>query len=184
MQKAADFFERLGVAYRVVGSLASMVYSEPRFTNDIDILADLQPEQAAPLVAEFPAPDFYVSLPAVREAIRDRTQFNIIHLPSGLNIDVILPRDTEFGRLDITRGQRLQSEGLYNAWFGAPENIILMKLRYYQESGGEKHLRDVASIVLIQADALDHDYLAHWATRLGVAAEWQLIRDRLPQSPR
>ena len=42
MQKASDFFERLGILYRIVGSMASMAYSEPRFTNDIDILVDLK----------------------------------------------------------------------------------------------------------------------------------------------
>lgn len=41
MQRMADFFEREEILYRVVGSLASMAYGEPRFTNDIDIAAEL-----------------------------------------------------------------------------------------------------------------------------------------------
>jgi hypothetical protein len=40
MQIFADFFEEHQINYRVVGSIASIVYGEPRFTNDIDIVVD------------------------------------------------------------------------------------------------------------------------------------------------
>jgi hypothetical protein len=182
MQKAALFFERLGVPYRIVGSMASMAYGEARFTNDIDILVDLREEQVQAIELEFRAPDFYVSIPAAREAILRRHQFNIIHLPSGLKIDLIQRKDTEFGRLDIEHGQRIKSEGYYDAWFGSPENVILMKLRYFQESNSEKHLRDIASILLVQGTAIDRSYIAEWADKLGVAAVWQLILERLDES--
>lgn len=181
MQRAADVFERLEAPYRIVGSMASMAYGEVRFTNDIDILVDLRKEQAEVLCGEFPAPDFYVSLPAVQDAIRDRRQFNIIHIPSGLKLDIILAKDTEFGKLDLLRGQRLFSEGLYNAWFGAPENIILMKLRYYQKGGGEKHLRDISGMLLIQGPAIDCAYIDQWSQHLGVHAEWISLRDQLSE---
>jgi hypothetical protein len=179
MQKAAEFFERLNVPYRIVGSMASMAYSEARFTNDIDILADLREEHIESIEQEFPAPDYYVSPSAAREAIRGRRQFNIIHVPSGLKIDVIQTKDSEFGRLDLAHGQRLKSEGFYEAWFGSPENVILMKLRYFHEAGSEKHLRDIASIVLVQGAAIDRIYLSEWADKLGVLAEWELICQRI-----
>ena len=38
MQRMADFLERESVPYRVIGSIASIAYGEPRFTNDVDIL--------------------------------------------------------------------------------------------------------------------------------------------------
>src|SRR5262249_9674361 len=79
----------------IVGSMASMAYGEPRFTNDIDILADLAEEHVSVLEAEFPAPDFYLSLMVAREAIRTRRQFNIIHVPSGLKLDIIQRKDKE-----------------------------------------------------------------------------------------
>lgn len=181
MQKAADFFEREGVPYRIVGSMASMAYGEARFTNDIDILVDLREDQAEAIAREFPAPDYYVSIPAVRDAIHRRHQFNVIHLPSGLKIDVIQRKDTEFSLADITHGQRLISDGCYDAWFGSPENVLLMKLRYYQEGGSEKHLRDIASLLLVQDTAIDRGYIAEWVQKLGVAAEWQMICDRLQE---
>lgn len=177
MQKAADFFEREGVPYRVVGSMASIAYGEFRLTNDVDILVDLNPDLAEAISAEFPAPDFYVSIPAIREAVRRRRQFNIIHSISGLKLDIIQRKETQFSQLDITNGRRLISPGLYDAWFGTPENVILMKLRYYQEGGSEKHLRDIASMLSIQGPKIDREYIADWAGKLGVTAEWQIVLD-------
>lgn len=181
MQKVVDFFEREGVPYRVVGSMASIAYGEPRFTNDVDMLVELSEDQAERIGQEFPHPEYYVSVPAIREAIRQRHQFDILHPPSGLKVDVILCKDTEFGRADLTLGQRLKSEGFYDAWFASPENVILMKLRYFQEGGSEKHLRDIASVLLVQAEAIDRTYLDEWANKLGVATEWQLVSERLQE---
>ena len=179
MQKAADFFERLSVPYRIVRSMASMAYGEARFTNGIDILADLREDQVEALAQEFPPPDYYVSPTAAREAIRDRRQFNIIHVPSGLKLDIVQRKDSEFGALDITHGRRSKSEGLYDAWFGSPENVILMKLRYFRDAGGEKHLRDIASMLLIQVDAIDRDHIAKWADELGVLAQWEFVNEEV-----
>ena len=123
MQIVAAFFETHGVNYRVVGSLASMSYGEPRFTNDVDMMADLPMTIVASVCAAFPAPDYYVSEQAVREAVRRRSQFNIIHPASGLKVDVFVAPDTEFARSGLTRGKRLTSEGEFSAWVGSPEDV-------------------------------------------------------------
>lgn len=184
MQKAAIFFERLGILYRIVGSMASMAYSEPRFTNDIDILVDLREEHLEEIIQEFPAPDFYLSENAIREAIQNRHQFNIIHFPSGLKLDIIQRKNTEFGELDITLGQRLTSVGHYDAWFASPENLILVKLQYFQEGGSEKHLRDVASLLLVQGENIDRGYIMEWSKKIGVGEEWKLILNRIGENNR
>jgi hypothetical protein len=52
-------FENSGVNYLVVGGYAVMVYSEPRFTKDLDIWVDPTPENAKKVLAalaEFGAP--------------------------------------------------------------------------------------------------------------------------------
>ncbi|MCU0285685.1 MAG: hypothetical protein MUF15_04730 [Acidobacteria bacterium] len=35
----SNVFEKLKIPYFVTGSIASMTYGEPRFTNDIDMVA-------------------------------------------------------------------------------------------------------------------------------------------------
>ena len=117
MQIAADFFESEGIHYRVVGSMASMAYGEPRFTNDVDIVAELTLDKVPALCKAFAAPDFYVSEQTVRDAVQRRFQFNIIHPASGLKVDVIVPAITEFTQSEKTRIKRITSEGEYSVWF-------------------------------------------------------------------
>jgi hypothetical protein len=176
MQKVASFCERESVPYRIVGSMASMAYGEPRFTNDVDVLVDLPLEKVETLCQEFPAPDFFVAPHAVRQAISTRHQFNILHIPAGLKVDMILSANCEFDRLNLNSGQRLRSEGAYDALFASPENVILMKLVYYQEGSSEKHLRDISSMLAIQGEKIDHTYLDKWASELGVTEELQSVR--------
>ncbi|HWL94534.1 MAG TPA: hypothetical protein VNT79_13500, partial [Phycisphaerae bacterium] len=46
--------ERLQIRYIVTGSVASTAYGEPRFTYDIDVVADLQSSQVKSFSAAFP----------------------------------------------------------------------------------------------------------------------------------
>ena len=46
-------FESLGIPYLLTGSIASMAYGEPRFTNDIDIVADIKMEHIKGLKTAF-----------------------------------------------------------------------------------------------------------------------------------
>jgi hypothetical protein len=181
LQVAAHFFESHGIAYRIVGSMASIAYGENRFTNDIDIVADLQPQQIDDLCQHFQPPDYYVARQAVAEAIARGHQFNIIHIPAGLKIDVMLPKRTEYARLEQQRAIRLADPDGLSAVFATPEDVILNKLIFFQLGGSDKHLRDIAGILHVKADAVDRDYITAWASKLGVDAEWMLVQNRIAQ---
>lgn len=71
--------ERTGVAYMIVGSLASTRYGAPRLTQDADVVVDLDLDQARALVGALEQ-GFYVSETAAREAVRRRGMFNAVHL--------------------------------------------------------------------------------------------------------
>lgn len=173
MQRVAAFLESHGIRYRVVGSLASMAYGEPRFTNDIDILADVREEHCKAFLDAFPPPEHYLSDAAMRSAVRQFGQFNVIHIPSGIKVDVIVLKQDEYSRSEIERGRRLVSPGEFDVWFAAPEDVILNKLRYYRDGGSDKHVRDITSMLMVQGGAVDRAYIASWAARLGVLSEWQ-----------
>lgn len=57
--------------------------------------------------------------------------------------------------------------------------MILKKLLFFREGGSEKHLRDIVGILKVQADQIEHDYLAEWVARLGVIDEWLLVQARI-----
>lgn len=184
MQRVADFCETQAIPYRVVGSMASIAYGEPRLTIDIDIVAEFKLQDLAALAAAFPFPEYYLSEDAAREAILQRRQFNIIHPSSGLKVDLFVPPATEYARTEAQRIRRITNPGKYSAWFGSPEDILLNKLIYYQLSDGvsEKHLRDIAGMMKLLREKLDRDYVAEWAEKLGVTAEWELVCDRVDEA--
>lgn len=63
-------------------------------------------------------------------------------------------------------------------WFASPEDVILKKMAYFQEGGSEKHIRDITGVLRIQGAALDRDYIARWAIKLGLADIWRQILER------
>src|SRR5258708_39379133 len=87
----------------LVGSFASMFYGEPRLTKDIDIVVELRFDQVASLCGGFPAPEFFVSLPAAHQAVAQGSQFSVIHPTSGEKIDFMVARNDGWGRSQIER---------------------------------------------------------------------------------
>ncbi len=167
--------DELGISYLVTGSMATIAYGEPRFTNDIDVVVSLRPEEITRFCDAFPMPDFYVSEDAVKEAVRDRRQFNVIHPASGLKVDVIIPKDEDFERSRQQRGVRLPIGEGVEVTFASPEDVIIRKMQYFRDGGSEKHLRDIASVLKIQLDRIDRQYISAWADRLAVRDVWDLI---------
>ena len=47
-------FNKLGVRYMVTGATASIIYGEPRLTNDIDLVMDLLPAEVELFSNSFP----------------------------------------------------------------------------------------------------------------------------------
>lgn len=175
-----ETLETLGINYMLGGSQASIYYGEPRFTQDVDVIADIQATHLPPLVQRFPLPDFYLSAEAMAEAIRRRSQFNIIHPASGLKIDVILPKDTPYDRTQFARRQRLPLLPGMDAYFARPEDVILYKLLYYREGGSDKHLRDIAGMLAISREEIDGVYISEWAGKLGIEEIWQAVKNTRP----
>lgn len=178
LRYVVDALDVLGIVYMIGGSQASIYYGEPRFTHDIDIVAELDAAHLPGLLACFPVSEFYVSEDAAREAVETRGQFNIIHPASGLKIDVFVNKDTAYDRLRLERRQRLPLVPGREAYFARPEDIILYKLMYYAEGGSDLHLRDIAGILRVSGPELDLPYVGEWAARLGLGANWDAVAKR------
>jgi len=174
-----EVLESQKLTYMVVGSFASSTYGEPRLTHDIDIVVSLRADAVDRFCVAFPAPEFYVSASAAREAVQMRGQFNVIHPASGNKIDFMIAKDDAWGRSQLSRRCALPILADRETFVAAPEDVILSKLQYYQEGGSEKHLRDIASMLRISGDEIDKSYIDHWAAQLGLAKEWQAVLDRV-----
>jgi hypothetical protein len=176
----ADVCQRLSIRYVTVGSLATIAYGEPRFTNDIDIVLDLKAEQLDEFCGAFPPPEYYLSRPAALSAIRDRRQFNIIHTTSALKVDCILPA-TPFDAAQFSRAVRKRVRADFEADFAAPEDVILKKMEYYRLGGSDKHLRDIAGVLKISGNIVDRSYIQSHALTWGLVDIWHAIESRIDE---
>ncbi|CAN5832474.1 hypothetical protein BH24ACT3_BH24ACT3_16480 [soil metagenome] len=158
--------DRAGIPHMVAGSVASTYYSEPRTTQDIDIVIDPDQSSLRRFVAGLDHDRYYMG--DAEGAFAQRSQFNVIDITSGWKIDLMLCRDRPFSRTELERRQRVDIEGL-QVHVASPEDTILAKLEWGATSGSERQRRDVSAIVRSMREELDLGYLRRWAGELGVA---------------
>ncbi|MHC4847144.1 MAG: hypothetical protein ACYTEG_01680 [Planctomycetota bacterium] len=167
-----DAFEKLQVAYLVGGSVASSAHGMGRATMDVDLVADLRDEHVDRLVATL-AGSYYVDAEMIREALRDRSSFNLIHNDSMFKVDVFIPKGRPYDREALARRSldRLdESPDSREVFLASPEDVILAKLEWYDRGDrtSERQWGDILGILRVQADALDTAYLRRWADELGL----------------
>ncbi len=175
----AKRMEEIGAKYFVTGSMAAMLYSEQRTTHDVDVAVDLRFGEVPELVQYFREPEYYLDIVAIRRAMEHNMEFNIIHVPSALKIDVMVPDGSEFNKSRFSRARKIVLETGQSVVFAAPEDVILKKLQYYREGQSDKHLRDIGSMLKISGDVMDFEYLERWARELKVEDLWVKCKGRV-----
>lgn len=157
--------ETAGVPYMLTGSMAMSVYAAPRMTRDIDLVVDLDEVGAEKFAALF-AQDCYVEVETVREAIRRRDMFNIIHSEWVTKADFVIRKDTPYRVEEFGRREPVEMAGTI-VYVATVEDLILSKLFWARESESELQLRDVREL-LHGTSGLDQAYLAEKAEELGL----------------
>lgn len=177
LAKVVGALESLQIEYMVTGSLASSLQGEPRATHDIDLVVDVQLAKAKRLVREFPGPDYYVSESAVQEAVRHKKMFNLLDTCEGDKIDFWLLTPEPFDQTRFARRIADEIMGM-RVHVSTPEDTILAKLRWAQDSGGsEKQFGDALSIYEVQFQQLDLAYLERWSKELEIESLWKQLQD-------
>jgi hypothetical protein len=165
-------FSRLGIPYALGGSTASSLYGIPRYTRDADLTAEPFPGREAEFAQAFDA-DYYLSVPAIADAIRRRSSFNIINSVTGFKVDVYIRSDDPF---EVSAMQRRVASEFSDAsgqplYVQSAEDVILFKCRWYRlaDEALDQQWQDILGIFRTRADELDDVYLDRWAGHLGVA---------------
>ena len=171
---------RLGVPYMVSGSVAVIIYGEPRLTHDVDLVAELGREHIAQLSEAFPRTEFYCpprEVIAVEAARDQRGHFNIIHHETGFKADVYLSGRDPLHAWGLARARRLDVEGDLLV-VAPPEYVILRKLEYFREGGSERHVRDIRSMLDTSPELVEQAELERLIDMRGLREVWQRVQDR------
>jgi hypothetical protein len=166
--------DRAAVSYMVTGSVASLLYGEPRLTHDVDLVVELDARGAAEFARIFSAEQFYCPPEEVirAEALREsRGHFNLIHHATGFKADIYPVGRDPLHRWAMSRRRVFQIEHT-QVWVAPPEYVIVRKLQYYQEGRNPKHLRDIQRMLDISPDAIDRAELSAKVADLGLQGAW------------
>jgi len=163
LKEVCSKLEDADIEYMITGSIALAFYSTPRMTRDIDIIIKVSQDDIQKIISLFKA-DFYISETAVKEALANSSMFNIIHNETVMKIDFIVRKNSEYRIKEFSRRQKIAiGDNLISVV--TPEDLVLSKLAWAQQSKSEMQLRDVRNI-FANGKNIDYDYIKEWNQKL------------------
>src|SRR3989338_1051496 len=157
--QVAKILNTLHIPYLVSGGLAVLVWGRPRFTADIDIVVELKQTDIPKLeqALNHLSPQGYIDRDMMNDALKRQGEFNFIDITTGIKVDFWILTDSLFDRTRLQRRQVKSISG-EEVYFTSPEDLILIKLKWYQDSDSQRQLEDIESIFKI-TKKIDKQYL-------------------------
>jgi hypothetical protein len=179
VQEVVGVLTSMNIAYALGGSWASSMMGRMRFTFDADMAVEPFPGREVEFCARFGS-SYYLSLPAVQDAVRRRSTFNVLFAPLSFKVDCFVRKDRPFEISAMARRQprSLPQDPAQSIMCVTPEDLILFKLEWYRlgNETSEHQWKDVRGVFETQGGSLDQAYLDRWAADLGVSDLLQRVR--------
>lgn len=170
--------DKLKLHYIATGSVASMIYGLPRFTNDLDIVLDLPSSKIKQFINTFSMSEFYCppeEVLLVESKRTNRGHFNLIHHKTGFKADIYIRSKYELHEWAFRNRRQIILESGKNIWVAPPEYVIIRKLEFYREGRSEKHIFDIQGMLEISGDNIDFTLLLQWIKKSKLETEWNLV---------
>jgi len=169
LKSVSSFLDKHDISYMITGAWSVIYYGRPRASHDIDFVVEFRGKEIDKVLKSFEElpKDYLVSIDDIKEAINQKSQFNILYLPTALKLDFWLLTDDLFDKSRFSRKKKVEILG-QKMWIASMEDTILQKLRWYKEAKIEKHLVDAAFVYQVQERNLDKKYLQDWTNKLDV----------------
>jgi len=175
LARLVALLEASEIPHMVTGSFASTFHGVARATQDLDVVVDPTGATLDTFLASLDPDVYYVDPDTARDALRRRSQFNVIDMTTGWKGDLIIRKARPFSIEELARRQPVELMGT-QTYVATAEDSIVAKLEWAKQSDSTRQLRDVAGIVAMRANTLDTDYVERWVTALGLEAEWARVR--------
>ncbi len=98
------------------------------------------------------AEEFYIDEVMIKEAIANKSSFNVIHLESMQKIDIFVLSDRPLAQVEMQRRQQLlvTENPEKFAWLLSSEDIVLQKLNYRVDNEiSDTQWRDVLGVLKV-----------------------------------
>lgn len=172
-------FRQAEIEYFITGSVAAIVYGEPRFTNDIDVVVNIRSADIVRLERVFP-PDLYHLPPSdiIQTEINrpHRGHFSIIHKETMFMCDVYTAGDDPSHKWAFANTRTIDFLNT-SIIIAPPEYVIIRKLEFYQEGGSTQHLSDIPSILTHSADQIDCSFLKSQILSRNLSIPWLRVNN-------
>ena len=154
-------FSALNIEYLVTGSIASIIYGEPRLTHDIDLVILTHDINYANFSLQFPLDDFYCP-PKDVFADQNQKSFNLIHHETGFKADVYIIQENSFNKWAFTNKNNINI-GDEVISIAPIEYVIHNKVKFYAEGRSPKHISDIKGMLYHSEELIN----------------WQILNDEL-----
>lgn len=165
LESMAALFGARGIRFALTGGLVSAFYSEPRYTQDADIVVDRDDMLASldAILDDFREAGYLFDAGVVRDAIQHRRQFQLFHTVELLKLDMypeeLVPGELERSVLaEVFTGVRLP--------IICQTDLIASKLVWIS-MGSHKSRRDVRQMMR-RVGAAGEEEVRRLATDLGL----------------
>lgn len=173
-----EALEESATPYMVVGSFSTNFYGKRRPTKDADLVVELGPKTIRHLAQRI-SPALRLIPQMSFETATCTTRHEIDVVGTDLKIELFHLSDDEH---DQERFRRRKRELLtdHQAWVPTAEDVIVTKLRWADRAGRQKDRNDLQTVISVQGDMLDWDYIYSWADRHGTRSLLDEIRKSIP----
>ena len=175
LERCVSVLRTANVPFMLTGSLAAAFYGQPRATQDVDVVVELDADLLDRLIADLLGAGFYVSSDAAHEALAHHGLFNAIDPGTGWKVDIIIRKDRGFNRSEFGRRVPAELLGIQLA-LTTVEDLIIAKLEWSELGVSELQRRDVAGIIESAGDEIDLAYVERWIDELGLRPAWDRVR--------
>lgn len=169
----AKVLDELKIDYYVTGGFAVSVWGIPRFTADIDLIIKMSHLQKKEFASKLQKlfPKGHIDLDQIDTALARHGEFNFIEPETGMKVDFWIAKDDVFEK-ECFKNSRIRDIG-YKVKFISPEDLIISKLIWFQETGSNRHLEDAESVLKITP--VDKKYLKTWVLKLKLENEFEKL---------
>ena len=171
LRRITQALDSARIPYMLTGSFASAYYGSMRSTQDIDLIIEATPTQLQSFLNGLAREEYYADVETAIKAQMSESVFNIIDIRTGWKIDMIIRKSRAFSREEFSHRQRAEMQGV-SLFVASAEDMVLAKLEWAKLGESRRQIEDAATILKLQDDRLDRQYLGKWARELGLSRQW------------